>query len=118
MEEKIRKAFEFANFMATLNSQKRILKEEYQQKLVFYENGGTFTASKEFINFLKVLLDLGHVQNVVVIDDNNTPILISDLKVFFDNILSCYYEAVNEYYTKYNLLTKKRTIENLVDLDD
>lgn len=116
MDERIQQAFDSANYMATLVSQKNILKEELAQNLLYYENGGTFTASKELINFTKTLLDIGYLKNVIVVDDNNMPINVKDLKEFFDKIISAYFEAVNEYYNKHNALIKQRKIESLVDL--
>ena len=118
MDEKVQKAFDNANYMATLVSQKNILNEELAQNLLYYENGGTFTASKELINFTKTLLDIGYAENVVLVDDNNTPVNIEILQTFFDKIVSVYFESVNEFYNKHNALIKQRKIESLVDLYD
>ncbi len=118
MDEKVQKAFDNANYMATLVSQKNILVEELAQNLLHYENGGTFTASKELINFVKTLLDIGYLENVVLVDDNNTPINIENLKTFFDKVVSVYFESINEFYNKHNALIKQRKIESLVDLYD
>jgi hypothetical protein len=118
VDEKVQKAFDNANYMATLVSQKNILNEEFSQNLIHYENGGAFTASKELINFTKTLLDVGYLENVTVIDNNNTPVNIENLKQFFDKIISVYFESVNEFYNKYTALIQHRKIESLVDLYD
>jgi hypothetical protein len=117
MDSIIQKAFETAEYMAVLHRQKQILKEEFAQNLLYYENGGSFTVTKELINFVKTLIDLGHTVDVVLVDDNNTPISISNLQTFFENIVSAYFEAVNSYYTKHNLLIKNRKVESLVNLN-
>lgn len=116
MNEQIQKAFEVANYMSTLAAQKQIFKEEYHQDLVHYQNGGTFKATRELINFLEVLLGKGHVLDVVLIDDNNLPIEISDLKKFSEDILSRHFEAVNKYHSKYSRIKKNRSVEGLLDL--
>ena len=59
MDERIEKAFEVANYMATLSNQRRIVLEEYNQKLVHYINGATFRITPELINLTKTILDLG-----------------------------------------------------------
>jgi len=118
VDERVQKAFDNANYMATLVSQKNILNEELSQNLLHYENGGAFTASKELVNFTKTLLDIGYLENVVMIDDNTTPIHVENLKTFFDKIISTYFEAVNEFYNKHNALIKQRKIESLIDLYD
>ena len=118
MDERVQKAFDNANYMATLVSQKNILNEEFLQSLLYYENGGTFTSSKELINFSKTLLDIGYTENVVLVDDNNTPINIENLKIFFDKVVSVYFESANAYYNKHSSLIKQRKIESLIDLYD
>jgi hypothetical protein len=118
MEELIKKAFEHANFMAVLANQKQIITEEYNQKLVHYHNGGAFSVTKEFLNFLKLLVDKNLTDDVVLIDDNSTPILIDDLTKFFDQAFSIYFEATNEFYTRYSRLISQRSIEKIVDTND
>lgn len=114
MDKAIEKAFEISNYMATLASQKQIYKEEFYQNLIHYQNGGSFSVTRELINFVKTLVDLGHDTNTVLIDNNDIPIEIDDLKVFMEQIVSVYYGAVNEYYSKYTQLKTSRTVESLV----
>jgi hypothetical protein len=116
MDEKIQKAFSVANYMATLSNQKRILLEEYTQKLVYYTNGATFKVSEELIVFTKLVLDLGYTADVPFIDSNNLPIVINDVQDFLDNLVSVYFEAVNEYSVKYAEIKNKRKIEDIVSL--
>lgn len=118
MDEQIKRAFEAADFMSVLSSQKNILKEEFSQSLCYYHNGGSFTLSKELITFVKLLLDANQLDNVVLIDNNNIPINVVNLKDFFDEILSLHIQAINLYYTQYNLLIKNRKVESLVDIND
>ncbi|NBP57205.1 hypothetical protein EBU71_11865, partial [bacterium] len=87
MDERLEKALEFANFMVSLNNQKRSLKEKYYTDCVYYHNGGTFKITKELITFIKALLDLDNNEQVIVIDDNDLPIRIENLKHFLDDII-------------------------------
>ena len=116
MDEKLEKAFEIANYIATLSNQRRILLEEFNQKLIFYKNGGTFKINRELINFTKNLVDLGHTEDIVFLDDNNQPVVVSDVQEFLDTLLSVYFEAVNEYYTKFLDIKKKRNVKDLINL--
>lgn len=116
MDAKVEKAFEIANYMATLVSQKRILKEEYNQSLIFYHNGGMFRATKELITFVKTITDLNDSNQSVLVDDNELPIEISDLKEFLTTALSTYHYAVNAYYTAYSTLRKNRTVEGIMSV--
>jgi adenosine/AMP kinase len=116
MDERIEKAFEVANYMATLSNQRRIILEEYNQKLVHYINGATFQITPELINFTKTLLDIGKVTDVTLVDSNNFPVRIPDVQQFFDNIVTIYFEATNEYNVKYSTLKSKRSVLAIVEL--
>ncbi len=116
MDERIEKAFEVANYMATLSNQRRIILEEFNQKLVFYKNGGTFKVNQSLINFVKLTLDLGHVAQVPFIDENNTPVMIDDVQEFFEEITALYFESLNSYSAKFAEIRQKRKIEDIVKL--
>ena len=114
MDDKIQKAFDQANYMATLANQKQILKEEFYQNLIYFYNGGSFVVTKELINFTKTLVDIGNNAEAVLVDSNDIPIDVQDLTVFLENLLSIYHKAINEYYTRYSQLRSSRTIEKLI----
>lgn len=116
MDEKLEKAFAVANYVATLSNQRRILAEEFSQRLIYYSNGGTFKVDRDLINFTKIVLDIGHTVDVPFIDANNLPVIIPDVQTFFDEIVSVYFEALNEYSVKYAEIKSKRKIQDIVDL--
>lgn len=114
MDSIVQKAFDVANYMTTLSNQKQILKEEFLQNLIHYQNGGTFTVTRELINFVKTLIDLDHTEDIILVDDNHTPISIDDATSFLHTLVAIYSSSVNEYYTKYSQLKNSRTVELLV----
>jgi hypothetical protein len=116
MDEKIEKAFAVANYMQTLSNQRRIILEEFKQKSVYYQNGGTFTVTPSLITFTKLVLEMGHDENVPFIDDNDFPIVISNVQEFLDNLISVYFESVNEYSAKFAEIKSKRKVEDIVKL--
>ena len=116
MDQKIEKAFESTNYVASISLQRRILLEEYNQKLVYYTNGAAFKVDTALINFAKNLLDLGHTEDIVFVDINNLPIVVPDVQDFLDNLLSIHFEATNEYYTRYQSLKASRRVEAIVSL--
>mgnify|MGYP000149041558 CR=1 FL=1 len=116
MDERTERAFVVANYMATLSNQRRIILEEFNQKRVYYQNGATFNVSPELINFTKTTLDLGYTTDVAFVDDNNFPVIISDVQAFFDNIVSIYFEAINEYSAKFAEIKSKRKVSDIVSL--
>jgi len=116
MDERIEKAFGVANYMATLSNQRRILLEEYNQKLVHYVNGATFKITPDLINFTKTVLDLGYTEDVAFVDSNNFPVIVSDVQQFFDTIVQIYFESTNEYAVRYAGIKSKRKISDIVEL--
>jgi hypothetical protein len=116
MDERIEQAFAVANYMATLSNQRRIILEEFNQKLIYYSNGGTFKIDYSLINFTKNALEMGHDSEVPFIDANNFPILISDVQTFYNNIIEIYFQAINEYSVKFAEIKSKRKIEDIVSL--
>jgi hypothetical protein len=116
MDERLEKAFETANYMATLSNQKRIVKEEFNQKLMYYVNGGTFKVGKELIAFTKTVIDAGHTSDVVFIDDNQLPVIVEDVSKFLADIVHVYFEAANEYAAKISQIKTNRKLTNIVDL--
>lgn len=115
MDERLSKALDFSNYMVTLNNQRRALKEKFSASCVFYQNGGTFTVTKELINFTKVMIDTGNDEDVVLIDDNDIPVEIDNLNSFLEQITSIYFTAANEYYTEYQKIKKNRTVEGMTE---
>jgi hypothetical protein len=116
MDERVEKAFGVANHMATLSNQRRIILEEFNQKIVYYANGATFKINPELINFTKTVLDLGYTEDVAFLDSNNLPVIIQDVQAFFDNIVSVYFESLNTFAAEYNAIKQKRRVEDIVSL--
>lgn len=114
MDDAIQKAYDIANYMQSLASQKHILKEEYNQNLIVYHNGGIFKADQTFISFVKVLADLSDSDHAVLVDVNQTPIDIANISLFLTTLVSTYTEASNRYYTKFSELKKSRSVESLM----
>ena len=116
MDEKIEKAFAVANYMATLSNQRRIILEEYNQSLLYYKNGYTFRVTPELISLTKICLDSEKTTDIVFVDLNNLPVLISSVQDFFNDITDLYFKATAVYAEKYNAIKSKRKIADIIDL--
>ena len=113
MNEKLKNALEFSNYMVTYNNQKRILKQKFLDQNVHYASGSSFKINKEFINFINLLLQQGQTKDVVIIDDNDNPVQIEDFKSFVETTMDIYSKNVNEYYTQLKKI-KKRDIKDVL----
>jgi hypothetical protein len=118
MDERLEKALEFSNYMVTLNNHKRILTEKFKEQTVYYFNGGQFTLSKDIITFVNMLVEKDNSKDIVLIDDNETPILVPDLEDFLSDIIDTYFRAANSYHTEYKELMNKRSIEKLAEYEE
>ena len=115
MDERLEKAFQTANYMASLSNLRKVALEEFKQNLIYYFQGSTFTVTRELIVFVHTLTELGNTESVIL-DDNNIPLNVTNLKGFLDNILNVYGLATNSYLTKYTEIKSKRRVEGLVEL--
>ena len=117
MDERLEKALEFSNYMVTFNNKKRLLKEKFETDLLYYVRGSQFTITKELITFVGFLVEKGNTTDVVLTDDNDFPIRISDLEDFHDEIIDRYFSAANEYLNEYEALKLNRSVESIVDYE-
>ena len=115
MDERLKKALDFSNYMVALNNQKRLLTEKYQENLIHFYNGCQFTITKELINFVKLLLDNHQDDVAVLIDDNGIPTIVEDVQNFYNQIVDVYFESSNDYHAEYMKLKNQRSVEKLVD---
>ena len=79
---------------------------------MFAYEGGLFTATPELILFAK-LHDTQ--RDLILLDNNNTPVKIIDAEKFISKAETGYYEAMNEYHLFYEELKKQRTVKKLID---
>ena len=98
MDERLEKAFQTANYMTTLSNQRKVILEEFQQSLIYYFQGASFTADRSLITFVSAILARGTTTSVIL-DDNNI-----------------YFSATNDYLIKYNQIRSKRRVGDLMAL--
>lgn len=116
MSTKLTKALEFANYRVTLNNQQDALKAKLEMLLTYSINGGTFTINEQLISFCKCLME-ENMDEAVLLDAYKNPIMV-DLKSFYDEILSRYFEATNEYFIEYENLKKARKVHKVLDINE
>jgi hypothetical protein len=116
MDDQLKAALDFSNFRQTFSIQQKILKEKTQAKLTYGFNGGIFKINRELISFVQSLLDKGRSSGVVLLDQNDIPVLVEDLSKFQDEIMDRYFTSTNEYLEEFQKLKKSRSVEKLIDL--
>lgn len=115
LDSRLEQALQTSNYRLTLQNQLQLSKLKLQQQLTISLNGGTFFVDPALISFINTLTDLGH-NNVVLLDVNENPVEITDLKTFLDLIVDTYYEAHNDCLLERARLRKCRTAATVVGL--
>lgn len=115
MDEKLKNALDFSNYVITLNNHKRVLLEKYKNDSIFYYNSGKFSITQQLISFCKTLCDLSQ-ENMVLLDDDGLPVEISNIDEFTKTLINQYTLATNKYLLEYAKLTKNRSVAGIVDL--
>ena len=116
MQEQLKSALDFSNYQQTFSIQKKTLKERTEAKLTYGHSGGIFYIDRTLLTFVDMLCNKGRTSSVVLLDLNQNPILITDLSVFHEEILSRYFEVTNEFFEQYEQIKKSRSVEKLLDL--
>ena len=116
MDERLEKALDFSNYMITLNNQKRLLREKFEEGLLYFYAGSQFTITKELINFCKAMDDADQ-DSIVLIDDHGNTALVENIEDFYGKILAQYFETANSYHAGYISLKKNRSVEKLVEYE-
>lgn len=117
MDKRLEQAIEFSNYRQTLNNQIHKLKIRAQAALIISKNGGSFTINRELISFVDYVKSLKK-DEVVLLDDNNIPVLIDNISEFLIEITKAYFEITNDYYTEYQVIRKSRNVKSILDIKD
>jgi hypothetical protein len=110
--EDLEASLAFANYQSTLTQQKIILRQKFQDDCVLAQNGGLFLVTPEFIAGLQAI----SLPSRYVIDMNENPIWIEDVKKLISEAINCYKEAIHVYGNSYVKLKTQRSIKALVGL--
>lgn len=114
MDERLQKALEFSNYTATINNQKRNIKNRFDQLQLVHHAGGTFVANQETISFVKTMLDMNHTSGVLV-DSKDNPVNIKSFSELLEKLIDAYFSATTEYEAEYAKIRKSRNIKTVMD---
>lgn len=111
MDEKLEKALEFSNYQKTFQIQKENLKLRLEHMLIVKIDGNIFKCSMELINFIQTCI---FNEYTIILDVNNNPVKLENLKDCLQTLITVYYKAYDEYFDNYELLKKSRNIKKVV----
>ena len=117
MDERLQKALDFVNYKQTLNNQLHKLRIKTEGMCMIAENGGKFTVGRELICFLDYLVRTG-LSDAVLMDDNKSPIRITDTSAFLKKVTDRYFEVMNDYFVEAQTIKKSRSVKSIIDIEE
>lgn len=117
MDEKLQQALEFANYRQTLNNQLHKLKLKTESMFIIAEAAGKFTISQELICFVDYAIRSGHTE-ITLLDDNKSPVHITDTAAFLKKITDRYFEVTADYFSEAQIIKKSRSVKSVLSLKD
>lgn len=119
MDERLERALDFSNYRMILSTRQKNLKTLFENKLLFHYESGIFKADKEFLTFVFLIQKNPlNREGYIFIDQNDTPILISDLQEFYKLIDERYSTSLKQYYESYQKLSEARDIRKALDWEN
>ena len=98
MNKNLEEIIELSDRLLSFKIKRHALKEKFQAKTTIGHSGGIFRIDQNFITYLKTLLDLGKESQVILLDINENPVVIENLKIFLLECLDKYFSAIGEYH--------------------
>jgi hypothetical protein len=101
MEKSLESIIKKSNRMLSVRLKRQTLKEKFDADITFGFNTGIFKIDQSLISFVDTIIANGKTHNAVLLDVNQTPILIEDLKLFLSMIIDRYFMALGKYHAGY-----------------
>jgi hypothetical protein len=101
MEKSLESIIKKSDRMLSVRMKRQSLKEKFDANITFGLNGGIFKIDQILISFVSTIISLGKTKNVVLLDVNQTPIVIEDLNCFLQQIVDQYFMSLGEYHAGY-----------------
>jgi len=117
MDQRLNDALEFSNYRLTLANHKKNLRLRAEALQVVSHAGGMFRASPDTITWLDFVIRSG-AEQYVLIDQNDQPVLVTDLAALRDRLFDAYTKSMNLLHVEYEKIKRARTVQKIVGEPD
>jgi len=97
-KESIQKIIDTSDKLRTLNFQKIRAKEKFEANSILGYEGGLFKVDSTLILYLNYLLQSGRQTETILLDSNQNPILIKEVRSLLEAVQDKYYTALDIYH--------------------
>lgn len=108
MDKNLENIIELSDKLLSFKIKRHVAEEKFQAKITMGYNGGIFKIDQNLISYLKTILDLGKKEQVILLDINENPIVVENLKIFFDDVVDRYFSALGEYQANCQLIKESK----------
>ena len=108
-QQKLDRALSFSQYQSTLNQQRRMLKEKFDNDCIIGYNGGLFKITQEWLSGFDKTVSW-------VIDMNSVPVQVVDAEDLYTIAKTVYQTALTTYVEEYQSLRKKRSVKSLTEV--
>ncbi len=102
-----------SDLQATYANQLMHLRDGFYVQSHFSWEGHDFVADLAFVLQIKQLVGMNGSE-ITLLDTNEEPVHLTDLRKFLDKASDTYHCAINEYYTRYHSLRDSKTVEEML----
>lgn len=103
---------------AVFENQLEFLQVEFQARTTIIWEGHRFLINLNLLQWADWALsehDGRGIESVIVLDQEQVPVLIESIPDFHDHVHTVFHEALNDYYDKYTNLKGAKTVKEIVD---
>ena len=115
IDARLEDAISKSNYRLTLNNQLQNARLKADKALTHSVNGGIFKITPDLISFVQTLRSMEH-EDAILLDVNNNPIDISDLKTFQEELVQKYYETMNEFLVEFKSIRQNRNTASVLEV--
>lgn len=110
----VKTILEDAKLLALMESRRKTAHDQFKNDLYFNFANGLFKADGTLLALVNE--SQKHYEEIVLPDENLTPILISDIDGFKKELALCFNEASRRYLNNVNAINRTRSKEGLVNV--
>lgn len=101
MEKSLESIIKKSDRLLSAKIKRQMLKERFDADITFGYNNGVFKIDQQLITYTDFLLSRGKQQNIILLDINQTPVVVEDLTKFQKDILDRYFMALGRFNAGY-----------------
>jgi hypothetical protein len=115
MDQRLKEAIEYSNYRLTLSTHKKNIRLRADAIQLVSDSGGMFRSTEQLILWTDYLIRTG-IDQYVLNDSNDQPILVKDLRSLHNKLTDSHAKCMNLLHAENEKIKRARTVEKIVDI--